>query len=115
MRPLRALRSFLLSGLLLAMAPALFSPAPAAEARIEDFRFECRTPDGKRLKPKFGDVDGVFFTDLPGQRDACHATVDRKIATCHENTSFTSNTRNREYAGCLPTEGPSGAGRVRHG
>ena len=93
---------FLLSGLLLAMAPALFSPAPAAEARIEDFRFECRTPDGKRLKPKFGDVDGAFFTDLPGQRDACHAAVDRKIATCHENTSFISNTRNREYAGCLP-------------
>ena len=102
MRPLQALRSFLLSGLLLAMAPAFFSPAPAAEARIEDFRFECRAPDGKRLKPKFGDVDGVFFTGLPGQRDACIAAVDRMIATCHENTSFTSNTRNREYAGCLP-------------
>ena len=102
MRPLQALRSFLLSGLLLAMAPAVFSPAPAAEASIEDFRFECRAPDGKRLKPKFGDVDGVFFTGLPGQRDACIAAVDRMIATCHENTSFTSNTRNREYAGCLP-------------
>ena len=102
MRPLQPFASVLLSGLLLAMAPALFSPAPAAEARIEDFRFECRAPDGKRLKPKFGDVDGVFFTGLPGQRDACVAAVDRMIATCHENTSFTSNTRNREYAGCLP-------------
>ena len=102
MRPLQPFASFLLSGLLLVMAPALFSPAPAAEASIEDFRFECRAPDGKRLKPKFGDVDGAFFTGLPGQRDACIAAVDRMIATCHENTSFTSNTRNREYAGCLP-------------
>ena len=102
MRPLQPFASVLLSGLLLAMAPAFFSPASAAEARIEDFRFECRAPDGKRLKPKFGDVDGVFFTGLPGQRDACIAAVDRMIATCHENTSFTSNTRNREYAGCLP-------------
>lgn len=102
MRPPPPFACFMLSGLLLVMAPAVFSPAPAAEADIGDFRFECRTPDGKRLKPKFGDVDGVFYSDLPGQRDACLAAVDRIIATCHENTSFSSNTRNREYAGCLP-------------
>ena len=76
--------------------------AQAAEARIGDFKFECRTQDGKRLKPKHGDIDGAYFIDLPGQRDACLATVDRKIAWCHENTVFTSNTENREQAGCLP-------------
>ena len=102
MKPQQPFACFMLSGLLLVMVSAVFSTAQAAEAHIRDFRFECRTPDGKRLKPKFGDVDGVFFTDLPGQRDACIAAVDRMIATCHENTSFTSNTRNREYAGCLP-------------
>ena len=102
MSPLPSFASFMLSGLLLATAPAVFSPAQAAEARIEDFRFECRTPDGKRLKPKSGDVEGAYFTDLPGQRDACLAAVDRKIALCRENTSFISNTQDREYAGCLP-------------
>ena len=102
MSPLPSFASFMLSGLLLATAPAAFSPAQSAEARIEDFRFECRTPDGKRLKPKLGDVEGAYFTDLPGQRDACLAAVDNKIALCRENTSFISNTRDREYAGCLP-------------
>ena len=102
MSPLPSFASFMLSGLLLATAPAVFSPTQAADARIGDFRFECRTPDGKRLKPKFGDVEGAYFTDLPGQRDACLAAVDRKIALCRENTSFISNTQDREYAGCLP-------------
>ena len=87
---------------LLVLAPAGFSAAWAAEARIEGFEFECRAPDGKRLKPKFGDVDGTFFTDLPNQREDCIATVDRAIVECGMNTSFISNTRDREYAGCLP-------------
>ena len=43
-----------------------------------------------------------FFIDLPNQRDDCIATVDRAIAECGMNTSFISNTRDREYAGCLP-------------
>ena len=90
-----------LLGLVLA-APAVFDPAQAAEARIDDFKFECRTPDGKRLKPKHGDIDGTYFIDLPGQRAACLAAVDRKIAWCHENTVFKTNTESRKYAECLP-------------
>ena len=81
----------------LILAPPGFSAAWAAEARIEGFMFECRAPDGKKLKPKFGDVDGTLFIDLPNQRGDCIATVDRGM-----NTSFISNTRDREYAGCLP-------------
>ena len=40
----------------------------AAEADIEGFEFECRFSDGTVLKPKFGDIKGVFYTDLPAQR-----------------------------------------------
>ena len=39
-----------------------WSGAEAAEARITDFAFMCETPEGRKLKPKFGDVDGVFYT-----------------------------------------------------
>ena len=28
----------------------------------------CETPEGLKLKPMFGDIDGVFYTDLPAQR-----------------------------------------------
>ena len=90
MRPLPPPACLMLSGFLLVMAPAVFSPSQAAEARIGNFEFECRPPDGKRLKPKFGDVTGGLFIDLPGQRESCLATVDRKIAACHMNTVFTS-------------------------
>ena len=86
----------------LILALAGFSAAWAAEERIEGFMFECRAPDGKKLKPEFGDVDGTLFIDLPNQRDDCIATVDRAIVECGMNTSFISNTRDREYAGCLP-------------
>ena len=85
------------------MVPATFSGAMAAQAEIGDFhRFECNTPDGKRLKPKFGNIDGVLYVDLPAQSKDCHAAVIRRIALCGQNTSFTSNTQNQEYAGCLP-------------
>ena len=102
MRALPQIACFLLSALLLVMAPAGSSPAQAAEARIGDFRFECRTPDGKRLKPKHGDINGAFFVDLPAQRDACLDTVDRMMAWCRDNTVFNSNTMNDEYSACLP-------------
>ena len=101
MRALPQIACFLLSALLLAVLPA-GSPAQAAEARIGDFRFECRTPDGKRLKPKHGDINGAFFVDLPAQRDACLDTVDRMMAWCRDNTVFISNTMNEEYSACLP-------------
>ena len=81
-------------------SPAFFSGAMAAEANIGDFPFECRTPDGKRLKPKYGDIEGVFYTDIPAQREACRATVQRLIAQCAENTRFRSNTQDRKYPGC---------------
>ena len=41
----------------------------AAEARTVSFGFACTTPEGKALWPKFGDIDGVFYTDLPAQRE----------------------------------------------
>ena len=79
-----------------------WSGAEAAEARITDFAFSCETPEGRKLKPKFGDVEGVFYTDIPGQRQQCVEAVKRKIALCRENTDFASNTRNEKYAECLP-------------
>ena len=95
----------ILFGLLLGvlMMPATFSGAMAAQARIGDFHhFECNTPDGERLKPKFGNIDGVLYTDLPAQSEACHKTIDRKIALCEQNTNFASNTEDRKHAACLP-------------
>ena len=79
-----------------------WTSAEAAEARITKFVFGCETPDGRKLKPKFGDVGEAFYTDLPGQRQQCLETIDRKIALCRENTSFESNTKDEKYAGCLP-------------
>lgn len=54
------------------------------------------------LKPKFGDIDGIYYTDVAGDREACHQAVRNKIVLCRENTSFVSNTENRKYLGCLP-------------
>ena len=79
-----------------------WSDADAAEARIADFVFGCETPDGEKLKPKFGDIDEAFYTDLPAQRQQCLDAVERKIALCRDNTLFESNTKNEKYAGCLP-------------
>ena len=42
-----------------------WSGAEAAEARITRFVFGCETPEGRKLKPKFGNIGGVFYTDLP--------------------------------------------------
>lgn len=79
-----------------------WSGAEAAETRITSFAFSCETPEGRKLKPKFGDVEGVFYTDIPAQRQQCVEAVKRKIALCRENTDFASNTRNEKYAECLP-------------
>ena len=56
----------------------------------------------KELKPKFGNIDGVYYTDVSGNREACRQAIRNKIALCRQNTNFESNTKNREYAGCLP-------------
>ena len=76
--------------------------ADAAEARIGSFEFSCTTPEGQTLKPKLGDIGGVFYTDLPYQREQCLETIKRKIALCRENVDFESNTKNEKHAGCLP-------------
>ncbi|MXY42271.1 MAG: hypothetical protein F4027_02295 [Rhodospirillaceae bacterium] len=56
----------------------------------------------KELKPKFGDIDGVYYTDVAENREACRQAVQRKIYLCSQNTSFVSNTEDRKYPGCLP-------------
>ena len=56
----------------------------------------------KELKPKFGNIDGVYYTEVSQDREACRQAIKNKIALCRQNTNFESNTKNREYAGCLP-------------
>ncbi len=56
----------------------------------------------KELKPKFGNIDGVYYSDVSGNREACRQAIRNKIALCRQNTSFESNTKNRQHAGCLP-------------
>ena len=56
----------------------------------------------KELKPKFGNIDGVYYSDVSGNRDACRQAIKNKIALCRQNTNFESNTKNRKYKGCLP-------------
>lgn len=56
----------------------------------------------KELKPKFGDIGGVYYTDIAQDREACRQAIKNKIALCRQNTSFVSNTMDRKYPGCLP-------------
>ena len=56
----------------------------------------------KELKPKFGDIGGVYYTDVAENREACRQAIRNKIALCRQNTSFVSNTLDRKYPGCLP-------------
>ncbi|MDE0702864.1 MAG: SH3 domain-containing protein [Rhodospirillaceae bacterium] len=60
------------------------------------------TVGAKELKPKFGDIDGVYYTDVAENREACRQAVQRKIYLCSQNTGFVSNTEDRKYPGCLP-------------
>ena len=80
---------------------AMWSSAGAAETLIEGFAFDCETPDGRVVKPRHGDIEGVSFTDLSTQRAQCLGTIDRKIALCWENTAFATETDNQEFAACL--------------
>ena len=84
------------------MLAAFAAPALAAQVRIGDFRFSCKAPDGKTLKPKFGDIDGTTFIDMPAQYEQCIATIKRMIVGCEMNTDFISNTEAERYPGCLP-------------
>ena len=96
------MRMVLIVGTLTVAAMAGGTAAEAAEARIASFAFACTTPEGETLKPKFGDIDGIFYTDLPDQREQCLEAVQRKIALCRENVDFESTTKNEIYAPCLP-------------
>ena len=58
--------------------------------------------DGKELKPKFGDIDGISFATLPESREACRSAIEERIALCSRNTSFERDADNRDYARCLP-------------
>ncbi len=60
------------------------------------------TASAKELKPKFGDIGGVYYTDVSENREACRQAIKNKIALCRQNTSFVSNTNDRKYPGCLP-------------
>ncbi len=78
------------------------TPVKAGEADITGFVFGCEMPDGRRLKPKFDDHPGVFYNDLPAQREQCLEAIMYNIAGCRLNTHFESNTKDREFAECLP-------------
>ena len=69
---------------------------------IRGFRFGCELPDGRELKPAFGDIVGAFYGDLPAQRQQCLETIDLKIAFCRQNTDLKFELTNRKFADCLP-------------
>ena len=58
--------------------------------------------NGEQLKPKFGDIGGVYYTEVAENRETCRQAIKNKIALCRQNTSFVSNTLDRKYPGCLP-------------
>ena len=57
---------------------------------------------GQQLKPKFGDIEGIYYTEVSGEREACRQAINNKIALCRQNVGFESNTKDRKYPGCLP-------------
>ena len=87
-----------------AFAIAAFSlvASEAGEVRIGDFVFGCKTSDGQVRKPQFGDMNGVFYTEIRGQEKACEAAVKRMIANCHQHTRFLAPGDNEKYPECLP-------------
>ncbi len=94
------IRSVLLLAILL--PAALGSNVQAGPVRIDDFKFGCVTPAGQRLKPQFGDMDGMFYSEIAGNEDACIMAVKSRIANCHQHTRFLSPGDNEKYPECLP-------------
>lgn len=94
------IRSILL--LAIVLPAALGSAVQAGPVRIDGFEFGCETPAGQRLKPQFGDMDGMFYSEIAGNEDACVMAVKRRIANCHQHTRFLSPDDNRKYPQCLP-------------
>lgn len=80
--------------------------ADSQETRATDigsFQFACEMPGGRVLKPRFGDIAGASYADLPAQRQQCLETIDHKIALCRENTDLGVEAEKREVALCRPT------------
>ena len=87
------------------------SASEAVEVEIKGFKFICKTPTGKTIKPKFGDIpEGARF-ELPEDRESCLRTVDARIndacnhaqlETFRGATFFMSPEDAKKYAGCLP-------------
>ena len=91
------------------------SSAEAVDVRIQGFYdFGCVTPDGEKRKPKFGDVDGVFFTNLPAEQKPCLETIDRMVYSCGANTTFISHDLNDRFPSCLRTFERQAERCVRH-
>jgi len=80
------------SAILAALVPLLgLAAAPAAFTAAQ----------AKDLKPKFGDIPGVYYPEVSGERENCREAITYKIGACRQNVNFASNARNRKYAGCL--------------
>ena len=90
------------------------SSAEAVEVQVDGFAFGCPTPDGEVRKPRFGDVDGAYFTDLPAERKPCLETVDRMIYSCSANTIFISQDLNDRFPDCLEVFERQAKWCVRH-
>ena len=97
------------------MAGWAAGPGPqAAEVEIERFAFGCEAPDGRLLKPRYGDIDGVVFADLPAEREQCLRTIGRRIVLCRENTGFSNAARSEDSARCEPLFRKQAEACVRH-
>ena len=60
-------------------------------------------PDyGRDDKPRFGDIGGAYFTDLPAERELCLDTIRQKTTICLENTEFNATGLNKWLGFCLP-------------
>ena len=69
---------------------------------IKSFQFACEMPGGRVLKPKFGDIAGATYADLPAQRQQCLETIDHKIALCLENTDLGLEAEDQDLVACRP-------------
>ena len=96
------------------LAMMIGSSAEAVDVQVEGFTFGCTTPDGEVRKPKFGDVDGMYFTNLPEERKPCLQAIDRMIYSCTANTIFISPDLNDRFPDCLEVFEQQAQRCVRH-
>ena len=84
-----------------------WSSAEAVEVHIASFAFSWRDARTRQVHQGQAevlgrDLKGIVYTNLPAQRQQCLEDVERKIARCRENIDFGSDTKNNDYADCLP-------------